>query len=1227
MTLSYAAIVKLHDQVSGPARQVVQSTRGMAHTIKQAQAMIANGYDKTISRMQTMVSLASKISVVTGGGLAAAGASALKTGSQFEDLRTTLKVMEGSATQAREAMRWIKDFNLESPYEMRDVSQAYLQFKNQGLDPKGGLMQTAVDLAAAFPEKQLDDAVQMFKDAAMGDGMRLMEFGIKQRKIEGKKGKRSGPKGLSMVGGASSTGDTADSVEYTYIDSKGIERTVKVAADNQKEMVKTIQAIFNEKFKGLAAERSKTLSGISSNLKDTIAELQQQFIRATKDTSNDKDGGIYQYIKDSLEARRQSLLALAKSGKVAEWGQQATDYVKKFSSYLQIVKAQIRPLIDYVKNLAGGWKQLALYMGSGAGIWALLPLLSALARAVSLPALILAGGLAAWKTWHHLLPALANRFPLLNTYLQRFNHWLERSKQTIKEQGISAWLIQLRDQTKAPFILHFKLIKQGWEQRDQWLNKLSGKASQLFPNARPELSELRKQLGLLAQNGQAAFAQLITWASRSTSGFQKLFGQGLKSSLAWLNTQLQALNQRIANGTLGQWFDELWQKIQPAIQAVKEFATGLWESVLAIKATILWVKDFVGGWENLGKLVVGLALVSVFSGLLSGLASIMQITASAGGALFSLGKGAAWLAKTLKSSSGSLKEFFKDKQLGQKFKATLSSIGTKIVSVFKKVGAGVLWVARTALPMLGRALLFVGRLFMATPIGLAITAIIGLGYLLWSNWDWVSKKVAAAIEWLSAKWVAAKAAFAESSWGKGLAATFDFFMHPAESALNLITKIKDKWDVTKSALAETGWGRVLVPLLDTLIHPIDSLKQLVGWLNEKWIETRNTLDDTAWGKGFLWALERINTPLGNLKDTFEWLFQKLASIPQYVADGLDSAKPYVEMGLKAHENVGAAASTFLEINKTAFGQTINRISNWWNNEGSEQSTDAVSNVSNYFGANDSTPVSKTQKFTALKSALEVVVAQNLQGMTEAQTRAYAANVMKTESAGRIDAVNSYGFSGQYQFGAEALAEAGLVDQDKLKVARQAAGKAWYKGGHHKAFLANAANWRLAGGQQAFLANKALQDRAFIEYTNRNIQAGMRSGALKTGDDAGQVAAYAKAAHLKGVGGANKLFLQGIASRDAYGTSTASYANQARLAMQTLAADVERTMQTNPQSTQHVKPIQSTAGAVKQLSSEVRGQHELTVNVKAAPGVVYNVEDKKSTGQASRFDVGKQAGAL
>jgi hypothetical protein len=56
-----------------------------------------------------------------------------------------------------------------------------------------------------------------------------------------------------------------------------------------------------------------------------------------------------------------------------------------------------------------------------------------------------------------------------------------------------------------------------------------------------------------------------------------------------------------------------------------------------------------------------------------------------------------------------------------------------------------------------------------------------------------------------------------------------------------------------------------------------------------------------------------------------------------------------------------------------------------------------------------------------------------------------------------------------------------------------------------------------------------------------------------------------------------------------------------------------------------KPIKTPAAALQKVVGEMRGQHDLNLNIKAAPGVAYNIESKQSVGD-SRFNVGKQAGA-
>lgn len=192
----------------------------------------------------------------------------------------------------------------------------------------------------------------------------------------------------------------------------------------------------------------------------------------------------------------------------------------------------------------------------------------------------------------------------------------------------------------------------------------------------------------------------------------------------------------------------------------------------------------------------------------------------------------------------------------------------------------------------------------------------------------------------------------------------------------------------------------------------------------------------------------------------------------------------------------------------------------------------------------------------LDLALGFSGSKGIKGFNDSQTKAYAGNVMKTESGGKLGIVNSHGFSGQYQFGADALSDQGIIDKDKLKAAKKAAGKNWYKDKLHTKFMEDDSNWKNEGGRKAFLENKTLQDDTFVNYTNKNIESGFRSGALTAKSTPQEIAAYAKAAHLKGTGGANDYFLRGKDSADANGMKVSTYAKGAADSMMSLAARVD-----------------------------------------------------------------------
>ncbi|MCD4483751.1 hypothetical protein LQR31_04580 [Chromobacterium vaccinii] len=70
----------------------------------------------------------------------------------------------------------------------------------------------------------------------------------------------------------------------------------------------------------------------------------------------------------------------------------------------------------------------------------------------------------------------------------------------------------------------------------------------------------------------------------------------------------------------------------------------------------------------------------------------------------------------------------------------LATLGINLTS-----GIGVLGRLGCALGMIGKVMMWLGRVFLMNPIGLVVAAIAAAAYLIWRNWDWIGP-------WMAALW-------------------------------------------------------------------------------------------------------------------------------------------------------------------------------------------------------------------------------------------------------------------------------------------------------------------------------------------------------------------------------------------------------------------------------------------------------------------------------------------
>lgn len=163
-----------------------------------------------------------------------------RVNSEFESYEATLKTITGSAEEARAAMDWISDFGAKTPYDVAEVTKAFVQLKAYGIDPMDGTLLRVGDAASAM-NKGLMQGVEAIADAMTGENERLKEFGIR-------------------------TEVAGDRVTYKWTQNgKELSKTVQ---KNATEIQGALLGIFS-RFEGAMDEQSSTWRGMTSNLSDT----------------------------------------------------------------------------------------------------------------------------------------------------------------------------------------------------------------------------------------------------------------------------------------------------------------------------------------------------------------------------------------------------------------------------------------------------------------------------------------------------------------------------------------------------------------------------------------------------------------------------------------------------------------------------------------------------------------------------------------------------------------------------------------------------------------------------------------------------------------------------------------------------------------------------------------------------------------------------------------------
>ena len=169
------------------------------------------------------------------------GRQIVDTITKFEKLEASLRTVTGSAEKAGVAFGFIQEFAATTPFQLEEVTGAFIKLKALGLTPSEEALTSYGNTAVAMG-KSLNQMIEAVADAATGEFERLKEFGIKA-KTQG------------------------DQVTFTF---QGVSTTV---GKNAKEIEGFLRSVGEVQFAGAMEEQADTLNVSLSNMGDAFSKL------------------------------------------------------------------------------------------------------------------------------------------------------------------------------------------------------------------------------------------------------------------------------------------------------------------------------------------------------------------------------------------------------------------------------------------------------------------------------------------------------------------------------------------------------------------------------------------------------------------------------------------------------------------------------------------------------------------------------------------------------------------------------------------------------------------------------------------------------------------------------------------------------------------------------------------------------------------------------------------
>lgn len=258
-----------------------------------------------------------------------------RVGGEFEILEARLESLTGSAENGEKAFAWIQQFAKDTPFQLDQVTDAFVRAKAFGLDPMDGTLQAVADQAAKT-----------------GGGMEALNGIITALGQSWSKGRIQAEEMLQLV----ERGVPAwDLLAQATGKSVGELQRLTTAGKLGREEIRLLIQELGRSGAGAAAEQMNTLQGIVSNLQDTWTQFLNEVNRA----------GLLEYLKTQIRALADEFERMRQSGELRQWAKRISDSI---IGLIEVVKGIVGTLFEYKDAIIATAQAWAVYKAAQASV-------------------------------------------------------------------------------------------------------------------------------------------------------------------------------------------------------------------------------------------------------------------------------------------------------------------------------------------------------------------------------------------------------------------------------------------------------------------------------------------------------------------------------------------------------------------------------------------------------------------------------------------------------------------------------------------------------------------------------------------------------------------------------------------------------------------------------------------------------------------------------------------